>query len=100
VLLFFLEQLSYPELLKWIKKVPQWYMVATFLLPENTVHIDIDEIREGQGENVEKCQIALSKMFFNKCKDADISWKRVHSAFINAGQTNIAEEIRLKYMLI
>jgi len=96
---FLLEQLSYTELLKWVKKVPHWYMVATFLLPEQTVHIDIEEIRESEGENVEKCQIALSKMYFNKCESSDISWKRVHSAFVNAGETNIAEEIRLKYML-
>ncbi|XP_065916153.1 uncharacterized protein [Dysidea avara] len=93
------KQLSYPELLKWVKKVPQWYMVATFLLPEQTAHIDMKEIEEdGQG-SAEKCQIALSKMFFNKCKDTDITWKRVHSAFVNAGETNIAEEIRLTYML-
>jgi len=98
MLIITLEQLSYPELLKWIKKVPQWYMVATFLLPESTVHIDISEIEEdGQG-SAEKCQIALSKMFFNKCKGTEISWERVHSAFVNAGETNIAEEIRLKYM--
>ncbi|XP_065914608.1 uncharacterized protein [Dysidea avara] len=93
------KQLSYPELLKWVKKVPQWFMVATFLLPEQTVHIDMKEIEEdGQG-SAEKCQIALSKMFFNKCKDTDITWKRVHSAFVNAGETNIAEEIRLTYMV-
>ena len=74
-------------------------MVATFLLPEQTAHIDMKEIEEdGQG-SAEKCQIALSKMFFNKCKDTDITWKRVHSAFVNAGETNIAEEIRLTYML-
>ena len=90
--------MSYPELLKWIKKTADWQLLATFLLNEFTVSRDIDIIEEEARGKVIKCQIALARKF-TKSTDVEVSWRRVYDAFINADYNNIAEDIKKKYLL-
>ena len=92
------EEMSYPELLKWIKKTADWQLLATFLLNEFTVSRDIDIIEEEARGKVIKCQIALARKF-TESTDVEVSWRRVYDAFINADYNNIAEDIKKKYLL-
>ena len=94
----FTEEMSYPELLKWIKKTADWQLLATFLLNEHTVPRDIDIIEEEARGKVVKCQIALARMY-TESTNVEVTWRRVYDAFINADYNNIAEEIRKKYLL-
>jgi len=95
-----IEEVSYTELLKWLKEAPHWQSVATFLLPEDTAARDIEMIDE---ENVKprkimKCQMALSKMYVES-SSVEVSWQRVYEAFFNADYANVAKRIREKYHL-
>ena len=90
--------MSYPELLKWVKQTANWQLLATFLLNEHTVSRDIDIIEDEARGKVIKCQIALARKF-TESTDVEVSWRRVYDAFINADCSNIAEEIRKKYLL-
>ncbi|XP_065893921.1 uncharacterized protein [Dysidea avara] len=92
------KEMSYPELLKWVKQTANWQLLATFLLNEHTVSRDIDIIKDEAREKVIKCQIALARKF-TESTDVEVSWRRVYDAFINADCSNIAEEIRKKYLL-
>ena len=90
--------MSYPELLKWIKKTEDWQLLATYLLNEDTASRNIDIIEnKGEGKII-KCQIGLARMY-TESTDVEVSWRRVYDAFINADCNNIAEDIKKKYLL-